>query len=42
MLTMTCRNDYGSENRQGNRIVGIGEKPYLDSKSKSRREDLGL
>ena len=36
------RNDYGSEVRVGNRVVGLGERPYLDPKSKSRREVLGL
>ncbi|KAI0090751.1 taurine catabolism dioxygenase [Irpex rosettiformis] len=37
----TATNDY-ADHRQGNRIVGIGEKPYFDPKSKSRREDLQL
>jgi hypothetical protein len=33
-------NDYGNESRQGNRVVGIGEVPYFDPKSRSRREAL--
>jgi len=37
----TATNDY-SDLRQGNRVVGIGEKPYFDEKSKSRREQLGI
>lgn len=28
--------------RFGNRAVGIGERPYFDPQSKSRREDLGI
>jgi len=28
--------------REGNRVVSLGEKPYFDPKSKSRREALGL
>ncbi|KAM0750190.1 taurine catabolism dioxygenase [Meredithblackwellia eburnea MCA 4105] len=28
--------------RKGNRVVSLGEKPYLDPNSKSRREALGL
>jgi len=36
----TATNDYGAANRQGNRVVGIGEKPFFDPKSKSRREAL--
>ena len=35
------RNDY-SAHRQGNRVVGIGEKPFLDPASKSRRAELKL
>ena len=45
VLTMTgfCRNDYdATELRQGNRVVGLGELPYFDPKSKSRREVLGI
>lgn len=38
----TATNDYGDELREGNRVVGIGEKPYFDPQSKSRREMLGL
>ncbi|KAL4780009.1 hypothetical protein BJX76DRAFT_364665 [Aspergillus varians] len=35
--------DYdGIGERSGNRAVGIGEAPYFDSASKSRREDLGI
>lgn len=36
-LLMVCRNDYGSKARKGNRIVGIGEKPFFDPSSVSRR-----
>lgn len=28
--------------RSGNRAVGVGEIPYFDPASKSRREDLGI
>lgn len=39
----TATMDYhGLGDRFGNRAVGIGEKPYFDPNSKSRREDLGL
>ncbi|KAI0854315.1 taurine catabolism dioxygenase [Daldinia vernicosa] len=37
----TATNDYVGK-RQGNRVVSIGEKPYFDPNSKSRREALGL
>ncbi|KAK3370407.1 hypothetical protein B0H63DRAFT_552368 [Podospora didyma] len=37
----TATNDYTGK-RQGNRVVSLGEKPYLDPNSKSRREALGL
>ncbi|PPQ65524.1 hypothetical protein CVT26_000481 [Gymnopilus dilepis] len=37
----TATNDYDAL-RQGNRVVSLGEKPYFDPKSKSRREALGL
>ncbi|KZP22923.1 taurine catabolism dioxygenase [Athelia psychrophila] len=37
----TATNDYEAH-RQGNRVVGIGEKPYFDAASKSRREVLGV
>ncbi|KAI1469656.1 taurine catabolism dioxygenase [Daldinia caldariorum] len=37
----TATNDYIGK-RQGNRVVSIGEKPYFDPNSKSRREALGL
>ncbi|KZT13170.1 taurine catabolism dioxygenase [Laetiporus sulphureus 93-53] len=33
--------DYDAH-REGNRVVSIGERPYFDSSSKSRREALGL
>ena len=40
-----CCADYdGSDyygNRQGNRVVSLGERPYFDPKSVSRREALG-
>lgn len=39
---MTLSNDYGNDLRQGNRVVSIGEKPYFDPKSRSRREALRL
>ncbi|KAK4046496.1 hypothetical protein OIV83_006022 [Microbotryomycetes sp. JL201] len=32
--------DYGNERRTGDRVVSLGEKPYLDKASKSRREAL--
>ncbi|KAM7186873.1 hypothetical protein V8F20_011227 [Naviculisporaceae sp. PSN 640] len=37
----TATNDYAGK-RQGNRVVSIGEKPFFDEGSKSRREALGL
>ncbi|KAI2468787.1 taurine catabolism dioxygenase [Annulohypoxylon bovei var. microspora] len=37
----TATNDYVGK-RQGNRVVSIGEKPYYDPNSKSRREALGI
>ncbi|EKM53412.1 uncharacterized protein PHACADRAFT_125125 [Phanerochaete carnosa HHB-10118-sp] len=37
----TATNDY-ADHRQGNRVVGIGEKPFFDPASKSRRDDLKL
>jgi hypothetical protein len=37
----TATFDYeGLGERLGNRAVGIGEKPYLDTNSKSRTEEL--
>jgi hypothetical protein len=42
LIDIISRNDYGNDLRQGNRVVSIGEKPYFDSKSRSRREALGL
>jgi alpha-ketoglutarate-dependent taurine dioxygenase len=38
----TATNDYGSAARQGNRVVGIGEVPYFDAKSRGRREALAI
>ncbi|KAM0752057.1 taurine catabolism dioxygenase [Meredithblackwellia eburnea MCA 4105] len=38
----TATADYGKARRVGDRAVSIGEKPYLDPNSKSRRADLGL
>jgi hypothetical protein len=32
----------GFGDRSGNRAVGVGEVPYFDPNSKSRREDLGI
>lgn len=40
-LLLLYRNDY-ADHRQGNRVVGIGEKPYFDPSSRSRRDDLKL
>ncbi|CAM1500828.1 Fc.00g099900.m01.CDS01 [Cosmosporella sp. VM-42] len=37
----TATNDYTGK-RQGNRVVSLGEKPFFDLKSVSRREALGL
>ncbi|KAH8673391.1 hypothetical protein BX600DRAFT_479963 [Xylariales sp. PMI_506] len=37
----TATNDYVGK-RQGNRVVSLGEKPYYDPTSQSRREALGL
>jgi len=37
----TATYDYSTK-RQGNRVVSLGEKPYFDPASKSRREALGL
>lgn len=35
--------DYeGANVREGNRVVSLGEKPYLDTSSPSRRTALGL
>ncbi|KAG6852453.1 hypothetical protein C0991_011819 [Blastosporella zonata] len=38
----TATNDYGDQHRQGNRVVSIGERPYFDPNSKSRRAALGI
>ncbi|EIN08259.1 taurine catabolism dioxygenase [Punctularia strigosozonata HHB-11173 SS5] len=37
----TATRDYGRELRVGNRVLSIGERPYFDPNSKSRREALG-
>ncbi|KZO95843.1 taurine catabolism dioxygenase [Calocera viscosa TUFC12733] len=37
----TATNDYGGD-RQGNRVVGVGEKPFFDQRSQSRRDALGV
>ncbi|KAI0065088.1 taurine catabolism dioxygenase [Artomyces pyxidatus] len=37
----TATHDYTQE-REGNRVVSLGERPFFDPKSKSRREVLGL
>ncbi|KAF5347751.1 hypothetical protein D9756_010288 [Leucocoprinus leucothites] len=37
----TATNDYSGK-RQGNRIVSLGERPFFDPESKSRREALGI
>ncbi|KAI0916390.1 hypothetical protein AcW1_009813 [Taiwanofungus camphoratus] len=34
--------DYGDQHREGNRVVSLGERPYFDPTSKSRRDALGL
>jgi hypothetical protein len=40
---MTVTVDYeGDGVRKGNRVVSLGERPYFDPSSKSRREALGL
>ncbi|KAF8530255.1 taurine catabolism dioxygenase [Hysterangium stoloniferum] len=38
----TATNDYGNDRRSGDRVVSIGEKPFFDPKSRSRREALNL
>ncbi|THG95533.1 hypothetical protein EW026_g6134 [Hermanssonia centrifuga] len=38
----TATFDYGQEKRIGDRVVSLGERPYFDPTSKSRREALGL
>ncbi|ORY92925.1 hypothetical protein BCR35DRAFT_337199 [Leucosporidium creatinivorum] len=38
----TATFDYGDNFRAGDRVVSLGEKPYFDPASKSRREALGL
>ena len=37
----TATNDYAAH-RQGNRVVSLGEKPFFDPASRSRREALGI
>ncbi|KAG5643996.1 hypothetical protein DXG03_009286 [Asterophora parasitica] len=37
----TATHDYGFQHRQGNRVVSIGERPYFDPNSKSRRAAIG-
>jgi len=37
----TATNDYHGD-RQGNRVVGVGERPFFNKKSRSRREALGI
>ncbi|EXJ54952.1 uncharacterized protein A1O5_12863 [Cladophialophora psammophila CBS 110553] len=37
----TATNDYEGK-RQGNRVVSLGERPYFDPKSRSRRQALGI
>ncbi|KAG6906906.1 hypothetical protein DXG01_011461 [Tephrocybe rancida] len=37
----TATHDFGDQLRQGNRVVSIGERPYFDPNSKSRRAVLG-
>ncbi|KAF8579129.1 taurine catabolism dioxygenase [Ramaria rubella] len=36
----TATNDYGTERRAGDRVVSIGERPFFDPKSRSRRDTL--
>ncbi|KIP07868.1 hypothetical protein PHLGIDRAFT_117738 [Phlebiopsis gigantea 11061_1 CR5-6] len=38
----TATFDYGAEKRVGDRVVSLGERPYFDPTSKSRRQALGL
>ncbi|KAL1672807.1 hypothetical protein EV122DRAFT_271259 [Schizophyllum commune] len=39
----TATNDYNNDDkRQGNRVVSLGERPFFDPESKSRREALGI
>jgi len=37
----SLRTDYDGL-REGDRVVSLGEKPYFDANSKSRRQTLGL
>lgn len=42
-INHTVTVDYeGDGVRKGNRVVSLGERPYFDASSKSRREALGL
>jgi hypothetical protein len=38
---MVNSNDY-TDLRKGNRVVGLGERPYFDPKSTTRREALEI
>jgi hypothetical protein len=38
----TATYDYFNQKRVGDRVVSLGEKPYFDPESKSRRAALGL
>ena len=38
----TATFDYGKHRRVGDRVVSLGEKPYFDPTSKSRREALSI
>ncbi|KAG6833332.1 hypothetical protein H0H87_008508 [Tephrocybe sp. NHM501043] len=38
----TATHDYGDQLRKGNRVVSIGERPYFDPNSKSRRAAFGI
>lgn len=40
VILTSYSNDYGNDRRSGDRVVSIGEKPFLDLKSHSRREAL--
>lgn len=34
--------DFGNQKRTGDRCCSLGEKPYLDPNSRSRKEELGI
>ncbi|KAI9327414.1 putative TfdA family taurine dioxygenase [Zopfochytrium polystomum] len=38
----TATYDFGTQLRVGDRAVSLGERPYFDPASRSRREDLGI